>query len=138
MAVRPRPQTPYVVTQRYLRYVGKDCLVAFDANLYSVLARRVRPRQLVGVRAMKSQIMPHAIVPGHSGEALLATHSRALVGAPRSWMKSTETPCPRDPAAASQPVMGAHPGPADRTQAMNPGRGILAETEPGLFTQPRP
>lgn len=27
---------------RHLRHVGKDCLVAFDANLHSVLTRRVR------------------------------------------------------------------------------------------------
>lgn len=78
VALRPLPQTPYVVTQRHLRHVGKDCLVAFDANLYSVPARRVRPRQLVEVRATKSQIMLHSTVPGHSGETLLATHARAL------------------------------------------------------------
>ncbi|WP_435260503.1 Mu transposase domain-containing protein [Streptomyces sp. 1222.5] len=42
MALRPLPATPYVVTQRHLRHVGKDCLVAFDANLYSVPARNRR------------------------------------------------------------------------------------------------
>nr|WSX54082.1 IS21 family transposase [Streptomyces sp. NBC_00974] len=78
VALRPLPQTPYVVTQRHLRYVGKDCLVAFDANLYSVPARKVRPRQLVEVRATKSQIMLHATAPNHSGETLLATHPRAV------------------------------------------------------------
>ncbi|WP_435866373.1 Mu transposase domain-containing protein, partial [Streptomyces wuyuanensis] len=40
-----------------LRPVGKDCLVAFGSNLYSVPARRVRPRQLVEIRATKSQVM---------------------------------------------------------------------------------
>ncbi|WP_455569918.1 IS21 family transposase [Streptomyces wedmorensis] len=78
VALRPLPQTPYVVTQRHLRHVGKDCLVAFDANLYSVPARKVRPRQLVEVRATKSQIMLHATAPGHMGETLLATHPRAV------------------------------------------------------------
>lgn len=43
VALRPLPATPYVVAQRHLRHVGKDCLVAFDANLYSVPARKVRP-----------------------------------------------------------------------------------------------
>lgn len=33
MALRPLPATPYVVAQRHLRCVGKDCLVAFEANL---------------------------------------------------------------------------------------------------------
>ncbi len=78
VALRPLPQTPYVVTQRYLRHVGKDCLVAFDANLYSVPARKVRPRQLVDVRATKSQIMLHATAPDRSGQTLLAVHSRAV------------------------------------------------------------
>ncbi|MFF3689679.1 IS21 family transposase [Streptomyces sp. NPDC002187] len=78
VALRPLPQTPYVVTQRHLRHVGKDCLVAFDANLYSVPARKVRPRQLVEVRATKSQIVLHATASDHRGETLLAIHSRAV------------------------------------------------------------
>jgi len=57
VALRPLPQTPYVVTQRHVRYVGKDCLVAFDANLYSVPARRVRPRQMV-------EVMGHEVPTG--------------------------------------------------------------------------
>jgi hypothetical protein len=39
-ALRPLPKTPYIVTQEHLRHVGKDCLVAFDANFYSVPAGR--------------------------------------------------------------------------------------------------
>ncbi|MCT9094367.1 IS21 family transposase [Streptomyces sp. ASQP_92] len=77
-ALRPLPQTPYLVAQRHLRQVGKDCLVAFDANLYSVPARKVRPRQLVEVRATKSQVSLHATVPGSDGTTLLAIHSRAV------------------------------------------------------------
>ncbi|MGW3327681.1 Mu transposase domain-containing protein [Streptomyces virginiae] len=60
VALRTLPRTPYVVTQRHLRHVGEDCLVAFDANLYSVPARKVRPRRLVEVRATKSQVVVHA------------------------------------------------------------------------------
>ncbi|WP_443052791.1 IS21 family transposase [Streptomyces sp. FXJ1.172] len=78
MALRPLPETPYVVAQRHLRHVGKDCLVAFDANLYSVPARRVRPRQLVEIRATKSQVTLHSTVPGSDGETLLAAHPRAV------------------------------------------------------------
>ncbi|MGP3632667.1 Mu transposase domain-containing protein [Streptomyces sp. 24-1644] len=77
VALRPLPPTPYVVTQRHLRHVGKDCLVAFDANLYSVPAHKVRPRQLVEVRATKSHITLHATAPDRAGETLLATHCRA-------------------------------------------------------------
>jgi hypothetical protein len=36
---RPLPLSTYVVAERHLRPVGKDCLVAFDGNLYSVPAR---------------------------------------------------------------------------------------------------
>jgi len=43
MALRPLPETPYVVAQRHLRHVGKDCLVAFDANLYWVPAAGSAP-----------------------------------------------------------------------------------------------
>ncbi|MDN3061205.1 IS21 family transposase [Streptomyces sp. SRF1] len=78
MALRPLPETPYVVTQRHLRPVGKDCLVAFAGNLYSVPARQVRPRQLVEVRATKSQVMLHATIADTDGSTLLAAHPRAV------------------------------------------------------------
>ncbi|MEU6278661.1 IS21 family transposase [Streptomyces populi] len=77
-ALRPLPKTPYAVTQRYLRHVGKDCLVAFDANLYSVPARKVRPRQLVEIRASKSQVTLHSTVADTNGQTLLAAHRRAV------------------------------------------------------------
>ncbi|WP_203587863.1 Mu transposase domain-containing protein [Actinospica acidiphila] len=78
VALKPLPPTPYLVAERHLRPVGKDCLVAFGGNLYSVPARRVRPRQLVEIRATKSQIMLHSTIADSSGETLLATHPRAI------------------------------------------------------------
>ncbi|MFF1595749.1 IS21 family transposase [Streptomyces sp. NPDC058286] len=77
-ALKPLPPSPYLVAERHLRPVGKDCLVAFGGNLYSVPARRVRPRQLVEIRATKSQVMLHSTVPDSSGETLLALHPRAV------------------------------------------------------------
>ncbi|WP_443046304.1 Mu transposase domain-containing protein [Streptomyces sp. DSM 40750] len=47
--------------------VGKDCLVAFDGNLHSVPARKVGPRQLVEIRATKSQISVHSTTLGADG-----------------------------------------------------------------------
>ncbi|WP_435852974.1 IS21 family transposase, partial [Streptomyces vietnamensis] len=44
-ALRPLPPTPYLVADRCLWPVGRDCLVAFGGNLCSVPARRVRLRQ---------------------------------------------------------------------------------------------
>ncbi|WP_443059213.1 Mu transposase domain-containing protein [Streptomyces sp. NBC_00435] len=77
-ALKPLPPTPYLVAERQLRHVGKDCLVAFDGNLYSVPARRVRARQLVEIRATKSQVMPHATLADAHGSTLLAAHPRAI------------------------------------------------------------
>ncbi|WP_206185107.1 IS21 family transposase [Thermoactinospora rubra] len=43
-ALQPLPSTGYVVADKHLRRVGKDCLVSFEGSLYSVPARRVRAR----------------------------------------------------------------------------------------------
>jgi transposase len=77
-ALRPIPARPYFVADRHLRHVGKDCLVAFDANLYSVPARRVRHRQLVEIRATAATIAIHATISNPDGETLLALHPRAI------------------------------------------------------------
>jgi transposase len=76
-ALRPIPAKPYLVTDRHLRHVGKDCLVAFEANLYSVPATAVFHRQLVEVRASAATIGIHATVPDAGGITLLAVHPRA-------------------------------------------------------------
>jgi hypothetical protein len=77
-ALRPIPAKPYVVADRYLRHVGKDCLVAYAGNLYSVPARRVRHRQLVEIRATAGIVAVHATIAGPDGSTLLATHQRAV------------------------------------------------------------
>ncbi|MFD9637395.1 IS21 family transposase [Streptomyces violascens] len=76
-ALRPLPKQPYLVADRHLRHVGKDCLVAFEASLYSVPARRVRPRQLVEVRVGGDTVSLHLLAPDLSGSTLLAVHPRA-------------------------------------------------------------
>ena len=45
------PARPYLVADKHLRRVGKDCLVSFQASLYSVPARKIRAGQAVEVRA---------------------------------------------------------------------------------------
>ena len=77
-ALRPIPARAYVVADRHLRHVGKDCLVAFAGNLYSVPARRVRHRQLVEIRASAATISIHATIAQPGGETLLASHPRAV------------------------------------------------------------
>ncbi|WP_435884529.1 IS21 family transposase [Streptomyces toxytricini] len=105
VALRPLPPTPCLVAERHLRPVGKDCLVAFGGNLYLVPARRVRPRQLVEIRATKSQIMLHSTIADSSGETLLATHPRAIGRGSASSKRPTGTACPRPRDAGPPPAM---------------------------------
>jgi transposase len=74
-ALRPLPAVPYLVAEQHLRRVGKDSLVWFEASLYSVPARQVRPFQTVQVRAAAGQVAIYALPGGGGG--LLAVHARA-------------------------------------------------------------
>jgi transposase len=77
-ALATLPTVPYLVCDRHLRRIGKDCLVSFEGSLYSVPATRVRPRQVVDVRAGIDHVAIHAL-PGDAGvvDTLLAAHPRA-------------------------------------------------------------
>ena len=74
-ALRPVPRVPYVVTEIHLRRVGKDCLVSFEASLYSVPAKLVRAGQRVEVRPTATEVTIRA--QDVDGGAWLATHRRA-------------------------------------------------------------
>ena len=77
-ALRGLPAAPYLVADRHLRRVGKDALVAFEASLYSVPARRVRPGQRVELRVTGDLVAIHALTADAGGEgSLLACHPRA-------------------------------------------------------------
>jgi hypothetical protein len=69
------PPAPYVVAERHLRTVGKDCLVSYEASLYSVPARRVRPHQKVQVHVTGESVAIHALAV--DGGTVLACHRRA-------------------------------------------------------------
>jgi transposase len=79
-ALLPLPAQPYLVTERHLRRAGKDCLVSFEASLYSVPARAIRPGQRLELRVTQDLVAIHQ--PG-SGQ-LLAVHPRAT--ARGSWV----------------------------------------------------
>jgi transposase len=132
-ALAPLPPAPYLVTDRHLRRVGKDCRVSFDASLYSVPARQVRPGQRVELRVSDDTVAIHAL-PGDpvrgpaSGPAgqLLATHPRSTRrgawmvdwshwdGLPDGHSRSTvielpsrdrpQLPCDDDPADPADPA----------------------------------
>jgi transposase len=78
-ALRPLPAQPYLVAERHLRRVGKDCLVSFEASCYSVPARQVRAGQRVQLQIHSDpagdRVAIHALAI--DGGGCLATHQRA-------------------------------------------------------------
>jgi hypothetical protein len=144
------PALPYLVADKHLRRVGKDCLVSFEASVYSVPAAAVRAGQRVEVRAGTHTIAIYAL-PGDGG-ALLAAHPRAAqrgswVTDPQHWhglpdgrtraVTIDPPPCsPQRPAPdrPSDPLAGLI---ADRATAATPvARRRLAvyDTAAGLGT----
>jgi transposase len=80
-ALGPIPEHPYIVTERHLRSVGKDCLISFEASVYSVPWRSVRKRMKVELRVSADVLSIWTIgaEPTH-----LATHERARTRG--TWM----------------------------------------------------
>jgi transposase len=76
-ALTPLPEQPYLVADRHLRRVGRDCLLSFDASLYSVPARKVRAGQRVELRVSADLIAIHALPTETAVGELLAMHPRA-------------------------------------------------------------
>jgi transposase len=78
-ALLPLPDQPYLVTEKHLRRVGKDCLVSFEASLYSVPAHRVRAGQQVQLQVDgppgEGTVTIRAV--GADGADWLTTHPRA-------------------------------------------------------------
>jgi hypothetical protein len=72
------------VADKHLRRVGKDCLISFEASLYSVPARRVRAGQKVQLRVGSDTVTIHSLTPGSDGQSVLAVHHRATVRG--SWV----------------------------------------------------
>lgn len=75
-ALGPLPMSDYVVSERHLRSVAKDCLVSFEASLYSVPATAIRRPMKVELRVTSDTVAIHRIGP--DGDRL-ATHPRARV-----------------------------------------------------------
>ncbi|GAB2462150.1 IS21 family transposase [Nocardioides hungaricus] len=78
-ALAPLPASPYLVTDKHLRRVGKDALVSFEASFYSVPARQIRPGQQVWLQVDGEVVTIHALPADSRPEASswLATHARA-------------------------------------------------------------
>lgn len=81
-ALLPLPEQPYLVTDKHLRRVGKDCLVSFEASFYSVPARAVRAGQRVQLQVdgpAGSGVVTIRALPSDTGAGggWLATHPHA-------------------------------------------------------------
>lgn len=119
-ALQPLPTRPYLVTDKHLRRVGKDCLVSFEASSYSVPARAVRPGQRVQLHVDSDTI--HITAVGSDGAGWLATHPRARergswIVDPTHWaglpdghtravdhLQPTRTPSPSTNAVGLEPL----------------------------------
>jgi transposase len=73
-ALQPLPGRSYAVTDRFLRRVGKDCLVSFESSRYSIPAVEVTAGMTVELRVGPATVAIHAI---GADPRLLAEHRRA-------------------------------------------------------------
>jgi len=73
-ALLPLPAAPYRVCDRFLRRVGKDCLVSFESSRYSIPAAEVIAGMTVELRVGPDTVAIHAI---GADPRLLAEHRRA-------------------------------------------------------------
>ena len=73
-ALLPLPPAEYRVTDRFLRRVGKDCLVSFESSRYSIPAVEVTAGMTVELRVGPETVAIHAIGPD---PRQLAEHRRA-------------------------------------------------------------
>jgi transposase len=79
-ALRSLPDEPYLVVEKHLRRVGRDCLISFEASCYSVPALHIRPGQRVQVAVHPDPAHGDRIVVtalAVDGGGWLATHPRA-------------------------------------------------------------
>src|SRR4051794_16834300 len=141
-ALRPIPARPYVVADRHLRHVGKDCLVAYAGNLYSVPARKVRHRQLVEIHATAATITIHATIADLDGSTLLATHQRAVGrgarivdethwdGLPDGHTRAVTTGEPVHPLPVSRRQPGGGRGPLQDLLTRAPAAQVTVEARP--------
>jgi transposase len=107
-ALRGLPDQPYLVAEKHLRRVGKDCLVSFEASCYSVPASQIRSGQQVQLQvhpdpAAGDRVSIHAL--SLDGGGWLATHPRAMTrgswvidqahweGLPDGHTRATTTAC---------------------------------------------
>ncbi len=93
-ALGPLPELPYLVCERHLRRVGRDCLISFEGSHYSIPARAgdgraARAGQRVEVRVSAATLTIHRLALD-GDPIVLAGHVRAtrrgeMVVDPAHW-----------------------------------------------------
>jgi transposase len=139
-ALSPLPEQPYLVAEKHLRRVGKDCLISFEASCYSVPARLVRPGQRVQLQiqvdpASGDQISIHALAA--DGAGWLASHHRATrrgqwVIDPAHW---EGLPDGHTRAVTFEPLM---PSPTPQVGPSEPLSAVLTRRHADLRVAARP
>jgi transposase len=127
-ALSPLPPEPYLVADKHLRRVGKDCLISFEASFYSVPARRVRAGQQVQLRVGPDTVTIHTLTPGPDGQSVLTAHPRAQTRG--SWVVDAShwdgLPDGHTRATTTDPASSGQPSPAGRIAAAEPLSILLA------------
>ena len=134
-ALLPLPEQPYLVTDKHLRRVGKDCLVSFEASFYSVPAHQIRSGQRVQLQVDGDVVTIHAV--SADGGRWLATHPRANVRG--SWVVD-QAHWDALPDGHTRAVTLDRPGPGHAARADGSAPGLHPElpAPPASSTQPSP
>jgi transposase len=119
------PELPYLVCERHLRRVGRDCLISFEGSHYSTPARAgdgrpARAGQRVEVRVSANTITIHRL-PVDGDPIVLAAHHRAarrgeLVVDPAHWDGL--------PDGHTRATTVGPPGEAEPADGPGPGAGL--------------
>ena len=105
-ALGPVPARPYVVADRHLRHVGKDCLVALKATCTRSPRKGCSTASWSKSAPQPRTISLHATVPDEHGVTLLAMYPRAVGrGAPASSIPRTGTALPEGTPGRPPPAM---------------------------------
>jgi transposase len=117
-ALSPLPALPYLVCERHLRRVGRDCLISFEGSHYSTPARAgdgrpARAGARVEVRVSANTVTIHRL-PVDGDPIVLAAHHRATRrrgagGRPEALGRAPQRTHPRH-----------HPRPATRAEPDRP------------------
>lgn len=141
-ALTQLPAQPYLVAEKHLRRIGKDCLVSFEASFYSVPARQVRPGQRVQLQihpdpAGGDRVAISALAA--DGGGWLATHPRAT--ARGSWVVDDThwdgLPDGHTRATTVDPT-GRSADPAGRTGELEPLSALLSRRHADVTVAARP